>query len=122
MSAKPIGGHSPRVRSALDEPRITIQNRPATATFAVTQAPDDPESVHLEATFDVDDPETVLDLVLDRVLELQVDERLAIHVIPLRRPERIATTMCAGVAQPAASIGQSYPQLVNNSATGRTAS
>jgi len=55
-------------------------------------------SVHLEATFDVDDPETILDLVIDRVLELQVDERLPIHVIPLRCPERIAAPMGAGVA------------------------
>jgi len=43
MSAERISGLSPRVRSALDKPRTTIQNRHPTATFAVTQAPDDPE-------------------------------------------------------------------------------
>ncbi|HEY7060083.1 MAG TPA: hypothetical protein VII06_01280 [Chloroflexota bacterium] len=79
----------PRISSALDELRGVIACRYPTATFDVVRGHDDPENVHLLATVDVDDPDQVLDLVLDRLLELQVDERLPVYVIPVRTPERL---------------------------------
>jgi hypothetical protein len=42
---------------------------------------------------DVDDPDEVLDLVTDRLLELQLDEGIPIFVVPVHTPERISHTM-----------------------------
>jgi hypothetical protein len=42
----------------------------------------------LLAVADVDDPDEVGDLVVERVVALQVDEGIPLHVIPLRTPER----------------------------------
>ena len=53
-------------------------------------AEDDASIVHLLARVDVDDTEDVADLVMDRMIQMQVDEGLPIYVIPLRTPERIA--------------------------------
>jgi hypothetical protein len=79
----------PRIGTALGELRGMIAQRYPTATFDVARGHDEPENVHLLAVVDVDDAEEVLDLVMDRLVELQVDERLPVHVIPIRTPERI---------------------------------
>jgi hypothetical protein len=78
-----------RMQSALTDLRETIQRKYPSATFEVTRSTDEPENVHLAAIVDVDDTDEVLDLVIDRVVELQVEERIPVHVIPLRTPERI---------------------------------
>lgn len=78
-----------RLAEALDELQSIIVTHYPTATFEVGSSPDDAASVHLRAIADVDDADEVLDLVIDHVLELQVDEGLPIHVIPVRTPERI---------------------------------
>jgi len=56
---------------------------------------DAPRSIHLLTTVDVADPDEVGDLVIDRVVVLQADEQLPIHVIPLRTPERVAAVLQA---------------------------
>ncbi len=78
-----------RTRQAISELQGAIARRYPTASFEVSRATDDPASIHLVAVVDVDDPDEVADLVVDRVVELQVDERIPIHVIPLRTPERV---------------------------------
>ena len=40
---------------------------------------------------DVDDPEDLLNLVRERLLDLQIDERMPLYVIPLRTRERPST-------------------------------
>ena len=50
-----------------------------------------PEVTHLTTTVDVDDPDEVVDLVIDRMLELTIDEGIPVYVIPIRTPERVAT-------------------------------
>jgi hypothetical protein len=79
---------TPRMQRALSELQAVIQRRYPTTTFAVGLGEDDPEAVHLVATVDLDDPDEVLDLVIERVLELQLEEELPLHVIPVRTPER----------------------------------
>jgi len=37
--------------------------------------------------------EHILDTVIDRVIELQVDEQLPIHVVPIRTPERVVAVI-----------------------------
>jgi hypothetical protein len=78
-----------RIQSVSTELRETIQRTYPSATFEVTRSTDEPENVHLTAIVDVDDTDEVLDLVIDRVVELQVEERIPVHVIPIRTPERI---------------------------------
>jgi hypothetical protein len=78
-----------RVQTAIDEIRRTILQRYPTAQFAVERGHDEPENVHLVTTLDLDDPDEVIDLVLDRLLELQVEERIPLYLIPVRTPERI---------------------------------
>ena len=78
-----------RTRQAIDELQNTIAERYPSTTFEVVPAQDDPESIWLLATADVDDPDEVGDLVLDRVVSLIADEGIYVHVIPLRTPERI---------------------------------
>ena len=80
----------PRTRQVIAERQGTIAQRYPSASFEVARASDDPASIHLITVVDVDDPDEVGDLVVDRVVELQVDEQIPIHVIPLRTPERVA--------------------------------
>jgi hypothetical protein len=64
---------------------------PAT-TFAMRPGVDAPEATYLLATIDVADPDEVLDLVVDRLLRLQLDEGLPIYVLPLQTSARVAQT------------------------------
>ena len=79
-----------RTRQAVTELDGTIRQHYPSAAFDLSPSPDDPRSLHLIATVDLDDPDEVGDLVLDRVLELNVTEGIPLHVIPVRTPERIA--------------------------------
>src|SRR6266496_1882481 len=84
-----------RVRSALTELRDTIVQRYPGTSFEVSPAADDPDSIHLVAAVDIEDTEEVLDLVIDRVVELQVEEGVAVHVILIRVPDRVLASMQA---------------------------
>ncbi|SRR6266496_1873766 len=84
-----------RVQAAIAELQSTIASRYPTATFSVSRGHDEPENIHLTVVADVDDTDEVLDFVIDRVVELQVDERIPVHVIPVRTPERILAAMSA---------------------------
>ncbi|MBI4494078.1 MAG: hypothetical protein HY690_14920 [Chloroflexi bacterium] len=86
----------PRAERALLKLQNLIQQRYPTATFATSRSADEPENIHLIATVDVDDPDEVLDLVMDQLIELQVDERIPVHVIPIRTPARVLADMEAG--------------------------
>src|SRR5687767_9484039 len=82
-----------RTRQAIEELQRTIIECYPTTTFDVVPATDDPESIHVIATADVDDTDEVGDLVLDRVVSLIADEGIYVHVIPLRTPERIQAAL-----------------------------
>jgi hypothetical protein len=79
-----------RTRQAIHELQRTITARYPSTTFEVVPASDDPGSIHVVATANVDDPDEVGDLVLDRVVSLIADKGIYVHVIPVRTPERIA--------------------------------
>src|SRR5688572_11934300 len=78
-----------RMRAAVAELRGLIQQQYPTATFGLSRGPDDPTAIHLRATVDVDDPDDVVDLIIDRMMALQIEEDLPIFVIPVRTPERV---------------------------------
>lgn len=92
-----------RVQGALDELRHVIQERYPTATFEVARGHDEPDNVHLITTVDLDDPDEVGDLVSDRLVELQVEERIPVYVIPVRAPHRILAEL---KDQPASGRGR----------------
>jgi hypothetical protein len=85
--------HEPRVQHAIQELQTLIQGRFPTASFTISRGEDAPENLHLITTVDIDDTDEVLDLVIDRVVELQVEEGIPIHVIPIRPPERVLTEL-----------------------------
>ena len=92
----------PRRQQAIAELEELIQARYPTATFALRAGIDDPEATYLTATVDIDDPDEVITLVLDRLLELQLDEQLPIYVLPVHTPQRVAATL-RQVQQPASA-------------------
>ena len=71
---------------------LVAQHYPETS-FVVVPGQDDPEATHIIATVDVDDPDDVVDLVIDRMLVLQIQEGLPVHLIPIRTPERVASLL-----------------------------
>jgi hypothetical protein len=97
-----------RTQEAIQEVRRIIAARYPTTTFELARAADDPRSIHLLVVADVDDPDEVGELVIDRVVALQVDEGIPLHVIPLRTPERVQAALevdQSGVAwRPARSV------------------
>jgi hypothetical protein len=83
----------PRIRSALTELEDAITQHYPTARFEVSRGHDEPENIHLTAIVDVEDTDQVLELVIDRVVDLQVEEGLPIHVIPIRTPEQVLAAL-----------------------------
>ena len=79
----------PRVAQALAELEQAIRERYPSAHFAVARGEEEPENIHLLTTVDLADPDEVVDLILDRLVELQVEQRIPIYAIPVRTPERI---------------------------------
>jgi hypothetical protein len=84
---------SPQMESAIKELKAMILARFPDAQFNVAPAIDEPESIHIITTVDVDDTEEVLDLVIDRVIDLIVEEGIPVHVIPVRPLERVLAKM-----------------------------
>src|SRR5687768_3105374 len=89
MNAEQMRGLDPRAQSALLQLQDLIRGRFPTASFEVSRSEDDAENIHLFTTVDVEDPDDVLDVVIDRVLEMQTEESLPVHVIPVRTPDRV---------------------------------
>jgi hypothetical protein len=82
----------PRIQAAIAEFTHLISEHFPSATYAVSVG-DDPVGVYLDVTVDVDDPDEVVDLIINRLVTLQVDEELPFYVIPIRTPERVAAAL-----------------------------
>ena len=80
---------SARMQGSLAELRGLILEHYPDAKFRVSRSPDDPEAVHLRAVVDVDDIDEVVDLVLERMMALQIEENLPVFVIPVRALEPV---------------------------------
>ncbi len=80
---------NPRLQDALSELRGLIAERFPGTDFSVAPG-DDPEGVYLTATVDLDDPDAVVDVVIERLLTMQIEEALPLFVFPVRTPARIA--------------------------------
>lgn len=82
----------PRVDSAITDLQRLIRERWPTAEFAVSRG-DDPEGIYLDAVVDVDDSDVVMDRVVDRLLQAQIEERLPVYLVVTRTPPRIAEAL-----------------------------
>ncbi len=81
-----------RIQAALAELRTMIAEKYPEAEFRVRRGVDDPREWWLEARVELDDTEEVADLIIDRLLDFQVEQRLPIYVQALPT-ERIAAML-----------------------------
>lgn len=88
-----------RAQAALAELQDMIWLLYPNATFRVTCGQDDPDANHLVATVDVEDTGAVLEAVMDRMMEIQIEDELPIFVIPVRPPERVRAMWSAALTQ-----------------------
>jgi hypothetical protein len=75
------------MKAAIEEMKNLLTRAFPEATFAIA-AGEDPDGIHLIATIDSEDMDEVMDLYIDRIVELQVHEDLPLFVIPVRPVER----------------------------------
>ena len=79
-----------RMTAAITEIQQLISTTFPNASY--TTAPqDDPEGIQLIAMVDIEDTDKVVDCFIDRLLTLQLDERIPLYVIPVRSPNRVAS-------------------------------
>ena len=83
---------TPRLEEAVQELKELITTRFPQAAFVVEEGAD-PKGIYLVTTVDIADTDEVVDLVGDRLVELQVEEGLPVYVTPLRPIERVLTQL-----------------------------
>ena len=83
---------TPRIKEAMHELGGLITEHFPQAEFVIEKG-FDPEGVYLIAIVDIDDTDEVIDVVGDRLVELQVDEGLPVYVTPLRPIERVVAEL-----------------------------
>jgi len=76
------------MEKAVHELKGRIAERFPQASFVVEEG-FDPKGIYLVTTVDIADTDEVIDVVGDRLVELQVDEGLPIYVTPLRPIQRV---------------------------------
>lgn len=79
--------NDPRIRGAVAELQELIRAHYPEAVFEVSRG-EDPDGVYLDAFVDAEDPDQVMDLVIDRLFQLRVEQGLPVHVLPQPPIER----------------------------------
>jgi hypothetical protein len=97
---------TPRIKEAIQELKGLITARFPQAAFVVEEG-FDPEGIYLVTTVDIADTDEVIDIVGDRLVELQVEEGLPVYVTPLRPIERVV----AEIRQREVSLPPTYLPL-----------
>ena len=77
-----------QIEAALSELQRMIAERYPEATFEVEEG-FDPPGTYLVATVDVPDTDDVFSIVVDRLVDLQVEQGLPVHVTILRPIARV---------------------------------
>jgi hypothetical protein len=88
MSAEYLPELSSRMEQAIDELKALILHHYPEAAFRVTPSPDGGETVVLWTVVDRDDLDEVMDVVIDRLVEMSAEEGLPLLVVPQRTPAR----------------------------------
>jgi hypothetical protein len=94
---------TPRLEEAVAELQSLIASHYPEVTFSVSDG-DDPEGIYLTATIDVEDMEEVIEVFLDRLVDMQVDEELPVFVVPIRPVERSRAMLAAQQARAGAAV------------------
>jgi len=76
------------MEKAVNELKGTIAKHFAQASFVIEEG-FDPKGIYLVTTVDIADTDEVMDVIGDRLVELQVDEGLPLYVTPLRPMRRV---------------------------------
>ena len=79
---------TPAMEKAVNELKGSIAERFPQASFVVEEG-FDPKGVYLVTTVDIADTDEVIDVIGDRLVELQVEEALPLYVTPLRPIQRV---------------------------------
>jgi H2-forming N5,N10-methylenetetrahydromethanopterin dehydrogenase-like enzyme len=79
---------TPSARTCLCHGSLPCDRAHPNTTFEVMHG-DDPTGIYVLATVDVEDTEAVMDVYIDRLLELQIDAGLAVYVVPVRPLARV---------------------------------
>jgi hypothetical protein len=88
MTLRPQIPITPRIEEALDELKHVIAALYPDATFVVERG-SDPTGIYLVATVDVPETDLVFELVVDRLIDMQVEEGLPVYVVVLEPKERV---------------------------------
>jgi hypothetical protein len=80
------------MEEAVHELKRLITARFPQAAFVIEEG-FDPEGTYLVTTVDIADTDEVIDVVGDRLVELQVDEGLPVYVTPLRPIKRVVAQL-----------------------------
>jgi hypothetical protein len=88
MKAEHVALDTLHMQAAIMELQGLIRQHYPDTTFEVVYG-DDPTGIYVLATVDAEDTEAVVDVYIDRLLELQIDAGLAIYVIPVRPLARV---------------------------------
>lgn len=79
---------TPAMEEAVHELKRLITESFPQASFVVEEG-FDPEGIYLVTTVDITDTDEVIDVVGDRLVELQATEGLPVYVTPLRPLKRV---------------------------------
>lgn len=77
-----------RMQAAVDDLQTLIRQHHPKAELRVSRDPEGSDAIHLISVLDVDDTDLVVDELIDRMMQLQIDEALPIFVVPVRTPTR----------------------------------
>ena len=93
----------PQLVAALAELEQRIQARYPDAAFTTFRG-EDPEGLYLRVTVDLDDPDEVVDHVLDTLYEVQVERELPVYVVAVPPLERVADQLRTRSTRPAPQV------------------
>jgi len=82
----------PGMREAVDEIEGSIRAVHPRASFALASG-EDPDGLYVSAVVEIDDLDTVVDLFVDRLVELQVEAGLPLYVVPVRPPQQVTVEL-----------------------------
>lgn len=94
MKPKQKTGEDPLIDQALAELQSLITQRYPEASFDVVYR-QDPDGMRLRATVDIEDPDEVMDLVIDKLYQFQVEQELPVYVVPVQPLARVAKQLRA---------------------------
>jgi len=98
MTVDQRNGEERRISEAVGELKTLIERHYPTAAFDVFRG-EDPDGTYLRVTVDIEDPDDVIEVVLDRLFVFQVEDELPVYVVTTWPPERVAEQLAARSAR-----------------------